>query len=241
MSQIQEIAAYWGTRAKGYSERCKIDLTDRSVFDWLDKICKYAPPKERLNVLDIGCGAGFFSILMAKAGHKVTSIDYTENMVRSAKENAKEAGVAIDVRQMDAQNLTFAEDSFDLVVTRNVTWVMEEPEKAYREWMRVLKPGGRMVNFDENQYLYLFDEDYRREKERRGEPEYMKKVHNTQVMEELAYSLPLSRRVRPSWDVQTLLALGVSNVTADVYNKNVIEKDGKKKVLYNSFIVCAEK
>ncbi len=47
--------------------------------------------------------------------------------------------------------------------------------KAYSEWIRVLQPGGRMINFDENQYLYLFDEDYKKEKERRGEPEYMKK------------------------------------------------------------------
>ncbi len=81
MSQIKEIAAYWGTRAQGYSERCKIDLIEDTKFDWLDKICKYAPAKQQLNVLDIGCG--LFSILMAKAGHNVTSIDYTENMARS--------------------------------------------------------------------------------------------------------------------------------------------------------------
>ena len=94
---------------------------------------------------------------------------------------------------MDAQNLDFEDDTFDLIVTRNVTWVMEQPTKAYSEWIRVLQPGGRMINFDENQYLYLFDEDYKKEKERRGEPEYMKKVHNTQIMEELAYKLPLSK------------------------------------------------
>ena len=57
----------------------------------------------------------------------------------------------------------------------------------------------------------------------------MKKVHNTQIMEELAYKLPLSKEVRPCWDVQTLLSLGVSNVTADVYNKRVIEKTEKIK------------
>jgi len=49
MSQIREIAAYWGTRAQGYSERCKIDLTEDTKFDWLDKICKYAPAKQQLN------------------------------------------------------------------------------------------------------------------------------------------------------------------------------------------------
>ena len=38
MSQIKEIAAYWGTHAQGYSERCKIDLIEDTKFDWLDKI-----------------------------------------------------------------------------------------------------------------------------------------------------------------------------------------------------------
>ena len=47
MSQIKEIAAYWGTRAQGYSERCKIDLIEDTKFDWLDKICKYAPAKKQ--------------------------------------------------------------------------------------------------------------------------------------------------------------------------------------------------
>ena len=93
--------------------------------------------KQQLNVLDIGCGAGFFSIPMAKAGHNVTSIDYTENMVNSAIQNAMDAGVDIEVLQMDAQNLDFEDDTFDLIVTRNVTWVMEQPTKAYSEWIRV--------------------------------------------------------------------------------------------------------
>ncbi len=240
MSQIKEIAAYWGTRAQGYSERCKIDLAERGQFDWLDKICKYAPVQQ-LKVLDIGCGAGFFSILMAKEGHHVTAVDYTENMVNSAKQNAQDAGVTVQVLQMDAQNLSFADDTFDLIVTRNVTWVMEQPERAYSEWLRVLHTGGKIINFDENHYLYLFDEDYRRAKESRAQLDYMKKVHNTHVMEELAYHLPLSQQVRPQWDVETLCSLGASNVVADVYHKDVIEKDGQSRVLYHSFVVCAEK
>lgn len=47
VSQIKEIAACWGTRAQGYSERCKIDLIEDTKFDWLDKICKYAPAKQQ--------------------------------------------------------------------------------------------------------------------------------------------------------------------------------------------------
>ena len=105
---------------------------------------------------------------MAKAGHNVTSIDYTENMVNSAIQNAMDAGVDIEVLQMDAQNLDFEDDTFDLIVTRNVTWVMEQPTKAYSEWIRVLQPGGKMINFDENQYLYLFDEDYKKAKSKKS-------------------------------------------------------------------------
>ena len=59
-----------------------------------------------------------------------------------------DAGVDIEVLQMDAQNLDFEDDTFDLIVTRNVTWVMEQPTKACSEWIRVLQPGGRMINFD---------------------------------------------------------------------------------------------
>lgn len=41
--------------------------------------------------------------------------------------------------QMDASHLAFADETFDAVVSRNLTWNLEDPEQAYKEWMRVLK------------------------------------------------------------------------------------------------------
>ena len=42
----------------------------------------------------------------------------------------------------DAQALDVENNSFDVVVTRNVTWNLPRPDLAYKEWLRVLKPGG---------------------------------------------------------------------------------------------------
>ena len=62
---------------------------------------------------------------------------------------------------MDAQNLEFEDGVFDVVISRNLTWNLKDPERAYREWCRVLKPGGKLLNFDANWYGYLYDEEKR--------------------------------------------------------------------------------
>ena len=49
---------------------------------------------------------------------------------------------------MDAQKLDFEDNTFDVVISRNLTWNLEHPDVAYREWVRVLKVGGRLLNFD---------------------------------------------------------------------------------------------
>ena len=62
---------------------------------------------------------------------------------------------------MDAQNLEFENNQFDVVISRNLTWNLENPVQAYKEWFRVLKTGGIILNFDANWYGYLYDEEKR--------------------------------------------------------------------------------
>lgn len=78
---------------------------------------------------------------MRRAGYQVTAVDCTCEMLCKARENAGDCAERIDWRQMDVQRLEFADESFDVVVSRNLTWDLEEPDRAYAEWMRVLKPG----------------------------------------------------------------------------------------------------
>ena len=67
---------------------------------------------------------------------------------------------------MDAENPEYDDDTFDFVISRNLTWTLPDAQKAYKEWMRVLKKGGRLLNFDANWYHHLFDEEKRKESRR---------------------------------------------------------------------------
>ena len=116
----------------------------------MEEIDKYLPEKEHLRILDVGCGAGFFSILLTKRGHQVTGIDLTPDMILHARELAKEEQADCEFQVMDAENPEYDDDTFDFVISRNLTWTLPDAQKAYKEWMRVLKPGGVLLNFDAN-------------------------------------------------------------------------------------------
>ena len=117
---------------------------------------------------------------------------------------------------MDAQSLEFSDGSFDLVVSRNLTWDLPDPAKAYAEWARVLADGGMMLIFDANWYAYLFDEKAREayERDRINSAEIgvadQNVGENFDVMEDIARRLPLSGISRPEWDLMQLAACGLS-------------------------------
>ena len=118
-------------------------------------------------------------------------------------------------RQMNAEELLFADHSFDVLVTRNVTWNLHNPEKAYGHWTRVLAPGGLLLNFDANWYRYLWDEEAKRAHTQDRENLAVSDVRdenagtNVDAMEAIARQTPLSMRARPAWDLKTLSGLGI--------------------------------
>lgn len=224
---LNDIEKYWTNRADGYSSVNKGELATVQKDKWLDEIEKNLnelsnKPKENIKVLDIGCGPGFFSIILARAGYKVTAVDYTSKMIEKAKENCGDIADKITFIKMDAQNLKFDDESFDVVISRNLTWNLEKPDMAYKEWIRVLKKNGILLNFDANWYHHLFDDEKRKEYE-----EDRNRVANSNLedhytctdiesMEEIAKKVPLSRIIRPQWDILTLNKLGVTSVNVDL-------------------------
>jgi 2-polyprenyl-6-hydroxyphenyl methylase/3-demethylubiquinone-9 3-methyltransferase len=100
-----------------------------------------------LETLDVGCGGGFASETMARAGARVTGIDISARSIEAAKEHALAAGLAIDYREASADALPFASASFDVVTCFDVLEHVPSVEAVVRESFRVLKPGG----------LFLFD------------------------------------------------------------------------------------
>lgn len=245
----KRIDKYWTDRACSYSMRTRQELQSFKKDAWLELITGSAAGNDALDILDIGTGPGFFPILLSKAGHSVTGIDCAEEMLGHARANAKNEGVAVDFLHMDCHRLSFENDRFDLVMCRNLTWTLEEPEAAYAEWHRVIKPGGKLLIFDANWYLRLFDQDLQRKYEedmkRAAEMKLANPHAGTDADEsaKIARTLPLSSRSRPAWDLDVLKNCGFSNV----FSKHDISGsvwDEAEKVFFRStpmFMVGAEK
>ena len=255
---LEEIESYWSTRTEGYSEVNEKELKGMQKKAWLEvleggfcgkvsmeKECNEENPdkKESLKILDIGTGPGFFSMILAEAGYHVTAVDYTPGMLEKAAENAaKFIGKKkenIEFIRMDAQALEFEDESFDVIVSRNLTWNLPHPEMAYKEWIRVLKKGGRLLNFDANWYGYLYDDKKREayENDRRNVEKGSLDDHylctDIDRMEKIALQVPLSETRRPGWDVKVLKELGASQIQV---NENIWQQvwSEEEKLNYGS-------
>jgi len=211
---VQErINKYWTQRANEFSGLRISDFKSDLRPKYTKLIKEHLPNLPEVRALDLGTGAGFFSFILADLGCKVTAIDYSDAMLENAKQNAKDLGFeGIDYQQMDAQNLEFEDKSFDFVFSRNVTWTLPDPQKAYKEVCRVLKSNGCFLNLDAN-YGKGF-----KEADERGEAPY----HPTQSAEQLrerndiAKSIYICEKPRPQWDVDVLINFGMKYIEIDL-------------------------
>lgn len=96
-------------------------------------------------VLDVGTGTGVVAVTAAMRGAHVTGLDLTPQLVEQAKANASLAGVRVDWRVGDAEELPFPDGGFDIVVSQFGHMFAPRPAVAAREMLRVLKPGGRLA------------------------------------------------------------------------------------------------
>jgi ubiquinone/menaquinone biosynthesis C-methylase UbiE len=218
---LSENRAYWTGRASSYSAVNREELRTRQREVWRSElrahIQRQFPQREpaSVRVLEIGTGPGFFAILLAELGYNVTAIDLTPAMLAEAKKNAGCIADRITFMEMNAEALSFPDHCFDVVLSRNLTWNLPHPETAYREWNRVLKPGGLLLNFDANWYHYLYDSEARAgyEADRIASKEQCVADQNIgrnfEVMEQIAMRIPLSNIMRPAWDHAILSDLGM--------------------------------
>jgi SAM-dependent methyltransferase len=117
------------------------------LVDRIEKeaIYEYLRPEPGMEILDIGCGTGNFSLELARIGVKVTGIDVSEAMLAKAREKAAREGLAIEFLRADARQLPFADESFDAVVSVTALEFVPDLGEALQEAYRVLKTGGRLV------------------------------------------------------------------------------------------------
>jgi ubiquinone/menaquinone biosynthesis C-methylase UbiE len=145
----QQVAAHWGRRASGFDEGFGHSIrtsAERAAWDRIfDLVLGGSGP---LEALDAGCGTGFLSFELAARGHRVTGVDFAPAMLAEARRKAAEHDASVRFEEADAEQLPFPSSSFDFAISRHVLWTLPHPEAAIDEWVRVLRPGGRLVVLD---------------------------------------------------------------------------------------------
>lgn len=230
---------YWTTRAPYFSEVRKSELSDNLDQGWSTVLEQLLPVGNPLKILDVGTGTGYFSILLARSGHELTGIDLTPAMIAEARRQAEAEKLSIRFEVMDAQELSFADASFDAVISRNLTWTLPVPEKAYQEWFRVLKKGGILINFDANYSGAL--------KSKKIAYSNTVPYGHTGITpqperenKEITLAMDISRQVRPAWDMAVLQQTGFSSFSGDVHIGTVILQEHEDPAA-PIFLVTAKK
>lgn len=254
MELKEKIRHGWDVSAEGFSKIVvapEFEMPGRGV--WTDLILEKAPGEGSLKILDVGTGPGLFATILSLAGHQVTGIDISEPMLDQAKENSAKYGVRPEILLMNSEDIEFADNMFDMIVSRNVVWTMVNPEAAYEKWLKCLKPGGRVVVFDEGHEARPTDqlpEPPRAYDEERGRKYFerfgeMPPVSYSNYEEARGFKkdLKLSYAARPNWDLRQMKSLGYVNLTWD----NITERKNyneKLKFLYGHtfcFRLCGDK
>lgn len=231
------IVNYWSARSDSFMTQREAELQSGQHQIWARELLSHLHGKTGLRILDVGCGCGFFSLLLAESGHHVTGIDLTEDMVMHSRELARQHGIQAEFFQMDAEYPAFPDETFDVVVSRNLTWTLPHPADAYRQWLRILKPGGILLNYDAEHARYHLNSGLEGEKAHemlsRGQMDECMKIYGM---------LPISGWKRPDWDVFFLKQSGCSMVTADTQiGKRLFLRDDQFRTPYPVFRIKAVK
>lgn len=217
------IINYWTERSHAFGELREKEQESETGQIWLSEIEKNIPDEKPLKILDAGCGTGMFSLMLSAAGHDATGIDLTEHMILHAIELAEKQHSSANFYCMDAENPDFPDNTFDVILTRNLTWTLPHVEQAYTQWFRILKRGGILLNFDADYGHDRFAKD-----NSALPPAHAHRSIPSEMLQEcetIKSQLAISSRCRPSWDIKLLRDIGYKEISADTGISARIYKD----------------
>lgn len=143
--QLLEARQFWDREAISFDEQPDHGLSDLAVLDAWTSFLKECLPSTQAKVLDIGCGTGSLSIVLARLGHLVTGIDFSPVMLSQAKKKATVTGYPIKFQVMEASMPGLPVQQFDVIISRHLLWSLPNLPDVLKYWMKLLKPRGRLL------------------------------------------------------------------------------------------------
>jgi len=140
----------WEAAAATFDDEADHGLRDPDVRAAWAALLVPLLPEPPSRILDLGCGTGSLAVLLAEAGHVVGGVDRSREMLAVARTKATAAGVRLDLTRGDAVEPPFAPGSADVVLCRHVLWALPDRDDVLAQWVRLLRPGGRLVLVEGN-------------------------------------------------------------------------------------------
>ncbi|KQR17487.1 class I SAM-dependent methyltransferase [Cellulomonas sp. Leaf334] len=142
-SDLSGVARFWDAAAPTFDDEPDHGLRDpRTRAAWAARLAGWLPTGP-WDVLDLGCGTGSLAALLAQAGHRVTGVDLSPEMVERARTKLDAAGLRATFVVGDAADPPG--DPVDVVLTRHVVWALPDPRAALARWVSLVRPGGALV------------------------------------------------------------------------------------------------
>ncbi len=140
-----KVREFWDQQAATFDNEPDHGLHDSNVRQaWTHLLEQYVPtPPAR--VLDMGCGTGSLSLILAELGFDVVGADISKAMIERATEKVRQAGQSISFHLMDAAQPNLAPQQFQTIIGRHILWALPNPQSALQRWTELLHPDGRLL------------------------------------------------------------------------------------------------
>jgi ubiquinone/menaquinone biosynthesis C-methylase UbiE len=125
------VKSYWDQQSSTFDmSPGHVASSKREEDAWKALLQEKIGSREKM-VLDIGVGTGFLSIMLAEMGYNVVGIDLSEAMIKIARKKIDDRDLKIRLELVDAESLSFEDESFDAIVNRNVLSQLPTLEKHF--------------------------------------------------------------------------------------------------------------
>jgi SAM-dependent methyltransferase len=135
----------WDRQAATFDDEPDHGLRDPEIKKAWAVLLKAVLPDPPASIADLGCGTGSLSVLLAQSGHHVHGVDTSRRMLDEARRKSQQSKVSVELHHGDAARPPLADASFDVVLARHVLWALPDPSAALANWVRLLRPDGRLV------------------------------------------------------------------------------------------------